>query len=201
MSSNQKTETDGRWFYASGKRKTGPFSFAQLQQFALAGQLLPSDMVFQEGSSKWIAARGVAGLFLDEPAQDVRSCPTSRPAPHQDAPPASRAASVRPYSGRGGVESPHEPARLSSTSETELWALPVPAARRPASAPRFGGGAEAGPKAKSAVWGWIGSILGAIILALILLAKSLGPALSHQQNQPVPNQSQNSKPANPQPGR
>ena len=48
---------------ARPKTKLGPYSRAQLQRLAQSGQLLPTDMVLPAGSSKWVAASSIDGLF------------------------------------------------------------------------------------------------------------------------------------------
>ena len=66
------------WFYASNKKKHGPVQLAQLRQLAAGGQLQPTDMILQEGTQKWVAARALPGLF---PAPSPASAPAVRPAP------------------------------------------------------------------------------------------------------------------------
>lgn len=51
-----------QWYIARGKKK-GPYSLAQMKQLAAAVQLLPQDMVLQEGTSKWLAASQVQTLW------------------------------------------------------------------------------------------------------------------------------------------
>jgi tetratricopeptide (TPR) repeat protein len=51
------------WYYAQNKKKHGPVTRAQLQRLASSGQLGPSDMVLQEGTSKWLAAGLIPELF------------------------------------------------------------------------------------------------------------------------------------------
>jgi DNA-directed RNA polymerase subunit RPC12/RpoP len=51
------------WYFASGKQKLGPFSFAQLQQLAASGRIAPETMVLQPGDAKWARAESVPGLF------------------------------------------------------------------------------------------------------------------------------------------
>ncbi len=50
------------WYFAKGEVKLGPFSWEQLKQLAAAGQILPSDTVWQEGWQVWIAATKVSDL-------------------------------------------------------------------------------------------------------------------------------------------
>src|SRR5207245_1911967 len=51
------------WYHSRNRQKTGPVSFAQLRQFAVSGQLEPTDSVLLEGAQKWQTADLVAGLF------------------------------------------------------------------------------------------------------------------------------------------
>ena len=51
------------WYYAHGKQKFGPYSAAQIKQFADAGKLQPRDMVLPEGAGKWVVAGSLGGLF------------------------------------------------------------------------------------------------------------------------------------------
>lgn len=51
------------WFYVADRKKMGPVPFAQLQALAGSGQLQPSDMVLQGGTTKWAAAETVPNLF------------------------------------------------------------------------------------------------------------------------------------------
>jgi hypothetical protein len=53
-----------RWYYTpNGKKKLGPFSSAQIKTLAASGKIQPDDMLLQEGSARWMAARSVKGLF------------------------------------------------------------------------------------------------------------------------------------------
>jgi hypothetical protein len=57
-----------QWYVGRGKVKEGPFSAVQLQSLAAAGSVQPSDMVFHQGSQRWLAAGDVPGLFGASPA-------------------------------------------------------------------------------------------------------------------------------------
>jgi hypothetical protein len=70
------------WYYAKEGRQHGPVSSSQLRQMAQSGELLPEDLVFKEGSSNWIAASTVQGLFPSERvASRAAPPPSSRPEP------------------------------------------------------------------------------------------------------------------------
>jgi hypothetical protein len=51
------------WYYAKAGKQFGPISSAQLKQMAQSGELMPDDLVFQEGGTQWVAASTVKGLF------------------------------------------------------------------------------------------------------------------------------------------
>jgi hypothetical protein len=51
------------WYYAKAGKQFGPISAAQLRQMAQAGELVPDDLVFQEGGTQWVSASTVKGLF------------------------------------------------------------------------------------------------------------------------------------------
>jgi hypothetical protein len=51
------------WYYTKDGKQQGPVSSAQLRQLAQAGELQPTDMVFKEGASQWVAASTIANLF------------------------------------------------------------------------------------------------------------------------------------------
>lgn len=51
------------WYYVKNKQRVGPVPFERLKQLASSGQLLPTDMVWQQGMAKWTPASSVDGLF------------------------------------------------------------------------------------------------------------------------------------------
>jgi uncharacterized protein YkwD len=55
--------TPGRWYYARAREKVGPLGEEQLRALAASGQLAPADMVWEEGSPRWLQAGTVPGLF------------------------------------------------------------------------------------------------------------------------------------------
>ncbi len=65
-----------QWYYARGKQKVGPLSWPQLRTEAHAGRVPSDAMVLREGTSKWVSAATVPGLF---PAS--ASLPDHPPAP------------------------------------------------------------------------------------------------------------------------
>lgn len=55
------------WYIAQNRQRLGPFSATQLQQLAQIGQLRATDMVFRDGTSRWVPASSVPGLFQTPP--------------------------------------------------------------------------------------------------------------------------------------
>jgi hypothetical protein len=52
-----------RWFIARNREKVGPFSGADIKQLASFGLLQPNEFLWAEGSTKWVEAASVPGLF------------------------------------------------------------------------------------------------------------------------------------------
>jgi hypothetical protein len=73
------------WYYAKGGKQLGPFTLNQMRQFAAAGTLLPTDLVWEGDARDAVPASSVPELF-----PPARPAPTSPPptAP-ADAPKAS----------------------------------------------------------------------------------------------------------------
>lgn len=65
-----------QWFILRDDRKYGPYSSAQMKQMAEGGQLLPSDMVQEEGTAQWLSAVQVGAFF-----PSTGSVPPPPPAP------------------------------------------------------------------------------------------------------------------------
>lgn len=51
------------YFYTRNKQKQGPVSSSELKQLAATGRLQPTDQVMKEGTSKWVPAGSIKGLF------------------------------------------------------------------------------------------------------------------------------------------
>jgi len=85
------------WYYAQNKIKNGPVSSVQLQQLAKSGRLSPADMVLQQGTSRWLPAQEVPGLFPSVPAAKA-------PAPHPNGavPAPSKPPAAAPAAPSGG---------------------------------------------------------------------------------------------------
>ena len=71
------------WYYSRNGVETGPVTSRELADLARSGQLLPTDFVWKEGITEWLAAGKVKGLF---PTPAPSSSPVPTPAP--PAPPA-----------------------------------------------------------------------------------------------------------------
>lgn len=78
-----------RWYFTrDGRNRIGPLSAQELRDLAHSGQLLPTDMVWLEGTPMWLRACEVSGLFDASPdAADVSPEIPPQPAPEPSAPP------------------------------------------------------------------------------------------------------------------
>lgn len=56
-------EEEKLFYYSSGDKAIGPYTWPQLVQLAASGKLKPTDRVWQEGIGKVVAAGSVKGLF------------------------------------------------------------------------------------------------------------------------------------------
>jgi uncharacterized protein (TIGR03067 family) len=75
---------NARWFYAKDKKKCGPVSSESLHALLSRGEIQPTDMVLQEGATRWVPAsslrearptrlRGCAGAALNGLAEVPRA--------------------------------------------------------------------------------------------------------------------------------
>ncbi len=55
------------WYYVVNGDRVGPVTFAELKAAAGTGKLGPADLVWQEGTTDWVAARTIAGLLSTTP--------------------------------------------------------------------------------------------------------------------------------------
>jgi GYF domain 2 len=51
------------WFYERNGERLGPFTCCHLRRQALAGALLPNDLIYRDGMGRWVPAGAVRGLF------------------------------------------------------------------------------------------------------------------------------------------
>jgi hypothetical protein len=63
------------WYYTKNGQQQGPVTSAQLRQLAQSGDLQPTDMVFKEGGSQWVAASTIANLFASSGVSSRASAP------------------------------------------------------------------------------------------------------------------------------
>ena len=69
------------WFVVGPNRKPyGPVSLAKLREYVAGGRITRSTYVFRQGTSEWVTAERVDGLFEPEPAQPVKEVPPTPPA-------------------------------------------------------------------------------------------------------------------------
>jgi tetratricopeptide (TPR) repeat protein len=61
--SEGKKMSASNWYIARDKKKLGPYSTAQMKQMAELSQLLPTEMVLQDGTTQWKSASQVQEFF------------------------------------------------------------------------------------------------------------------------------------------
>jgi uncharacterized RDD family membrane protein YckC len=60
-----------RWYYADGKRKVGPFTEIEIDQFVLEGKITPDTLVWNEKTLKWKPYKTLQDDVIDvEPVQE-----------------------------------------------------------------------------------------------------------------------------------
>jgi len=148
-----------QWFLARDKTKYGPFPVAQMSQMAATGQLLPTDMVLEEGENQWSRASQVQAFFpatstapMPPPVTPVASEPAewhcikngqqTGPAPWSQLQQLAASGQLRPSDmvWKNGT-----PAWVAASSIQNLFS-PQPAPSSPPPPPNVVG--EAAPKAK-----------------------------------------------------
>ncbi len=55
------------WYYVVNDSQVGPLTLADLRAAVAAGKVGPTDLVWQDGTPAWVAARTIPGLFLSAP--------------------------------------------------------------------------------------------------------------------------------------
>jgi len=65
--------TGGAWFYAKSGHQLGPFTVTQLRQFAVAGILMPTDLIWKADGGKAQPAGTVIALFPETCKGDLSS--------------------------------------------------------------------------------------------------------------------------------
>jgi hypothetical protein len=87
------------WYYTlNGQQVPTPASPAILKQLAAAGQLQPTDLVWQEGMPNWLPASTIKGLFAP------KSGPFETPAPSDKTAPANKSRSRKSSRGSSDQE-------------------------------------------------------------------------------------------------
>lgn len=69
-----------RWYVFRDERRTGPFSWEQLLEKAVEGDIQPDDLVWSEETAGWVQGRDVIGLFPEEPSSPPLPPPPEKPA-------------------------------------------------------------------------------------------------------------------------
>jgi S1-C subfamily serine protease len=77
LSSSTPRPGEPEWYYALNKQKVGPLSFEQMRQLAARGQLRTEDMVWRQGTQKWLSAGNVDGLFPAESTPPSGGAPSA----------------------------------------------------------------------------------------------------------------------------
>ncbi len=82
----QPAATPQQWYYVKDGQQRGPVSAEQLTQLTASGQLLPRDLVWEEGMAQWVEVRTIRGLV---PAQATQTPPFPPPIPQSASVPVS----------------------------------------------------------------------------------------------------------------
>ena len=99
-----------QWFILRDDNRYGPYTLAQMNQFAVTGNLLPIDMVMQEGASQWVPASQVPALFPTDgqlPPPQPGSVPPAIRENKPDTPPGA-SETAPPPQGLGALASAQE---------------------------------------------------------------------------------------------
>lgn len=136
------------WYYVRAGQSHGPLTGKDMQKLVEAGQLLPNDLIWSKGMSKWVEARKVPQLFTGKvaPAHANRAIPPL-PAPSEVSgsptqrtvfrcPQCKKALQVAPAHCGLPVQCP-----LCKTSVLPPSSVPLSQPNRPAHPPAGGGGA------------------------------------------------------------
>jgi hypothetical protein len=70
------------WYFTREGNRYGPYTTTQLKQFAVSGQLLPTDLVWKEGAEGWKPASTVKGLFAAQQPPSQAAAPEQPPGSH-----------------------------------------------------------------------------------------------------------------------
>src|SRR6266404_7689601 len=97
------------YYYSQAGQRCGPVPGEQLKQLAASGHLQPTDLIWKEGMSGWVAAAKVKGLF---PAPPDPARPT-------DPPPAPAAPNWQAETAGPSSGSPADAARAQARQAKE----------------------------------------------------------------------------------
>ena len=54
------------WYYLKNGEKVGPISSTELKNLAVKQEIMPSDLIWKEGLEKWVAAKSVDNLIVND---------------------------------------------------------------------------------------------------------------------------------------
>jgi RsiW-degrading membrane proteinase PrsW (M82 family) len=110
-----------QWFLSKAGQEEGPLTSAALREWAVGGQLGPSDLVRRSDKSDWVEARKIKGLFDPKPASEPPPLPVEAQA--------STAAAQQPVAATSTVEAA---AHNDGVSSAYREPPPLPAEAQPA---------------------------------------------------------------------
>jgi hypothetical protein len=74
---------ESRWYVGGPDKKPyGPYGFGRLRDYVKAGKIKPDSFLLEEGSTEWVSAASVPGLFM-EPVPALVPPPPISPVPVQ----------------------------------------------------------------------------------------------------------------------
>lgn len=89
------TIEESRWYVGGPEKKPyGPYGFDRLREYVKAGKVQPDSFVLEEGSTNWVRAASIPGLFM-EPVSVPSQPSTISPSPTEQ--PASPKAQAKPF--------------------------------------------------------------------------------------------------------
>ena len=87
---------ESRWYVGGPDKKPyGPYGFSRLRDYVKAGKIKPDSFLLEEGSTEWVRAASVPGLFM-EPIPVLVPPPPISPSPVSVQPTVSPSAPVKP---------------------------------------------------------------------------------------------------------
>ena len=115
-----------QWYYSRNGQRFGPVPAEQLRQLAAARQLLPTDMLWKNGLSGWVAASTIPGLFAAD-TLDTETTARKPPPPPPPPAPARRAADPLDVqaTARSIADSPPRRAPAGDALDVQATARPI----------------------------------------------------------------------------